>query len=59
MSKMNTFVADELANKVKQLNKALAIANSTIEVLEEENNRLVELLELISNNKDVTLVTVM
>lgn len=59
MSKMNTFVADELANKVKQLNNALAIANSTIEVLEEENNRLVELLELISNNKDVTLVTVM
>ena len=41
---MKNYVADELANKVYHLTKALNQAESIIKVLEEENNSLKETL---------------
>lgn len=50
---MNKFIADELANKVYHLNKALTQAQSIIEILEKENKCLVDALNsLASENKE-------
>jgi hypothetical protein len=42
--KMNQYIADELANKVFHLNKALNQAQSIIDKLDEENKLLKETL---------------
>jgi hypothetical protein len=47
---MKNYVADELANKVYHLTKALNTAESIIKVLEKENNSLKELLVSMSDN---------
>lgn len=54
---MNSYIADELANKVKQLSLALSQAQTIISSLEKENNRLRDvLIDLASeNNKDLVL----
>ena len=54
---MNSYVADELIYKVKQLSIALAQAESIISSLEIENNRLKDvLMDLAStDNKDLVL----
>jgi hypothetical protein len=54
---MNSYVADELANKVKHLQFALAQAQSIISTLESENHRLQDaLINLASeNNTDLVL----
>lgn len=54
---MNSYIADELANKVKYLNNALSQAQNIISALEVENNRLRDvLINLTSeNNKDLVL----
>ena len=50
---MNKFIADELANKVYHLNRALTQAKSIIETLEKENKSLVDALNnLASKNKE-------
>jgi hypothetical protein len=50
---MKNYVADELANKVYHLTKALNQAESIIKVLEEENNSLKETLSSIYNTEQV------
>jgi hypothetical protein len=54
---LNSYVADELLNKVKHLHKALVEAESIICSLETENKRLQDaLISLASeNNKDLVL----
>jgi hypothetical protein len=54
---MNSYVADELANKVKHLQFALTQAQSIINTLESENHRLKDaLINLASeNNTDLVL----
>lgn len=55
---LNYYVADELANKVKHLQKALSQAEKIISVLEQENNRLHDVLISLAsenNNKDLVL----
>jgi len=54
---MNSYVADELANKVKHLQFALTQAENIINTLEIENHRLKDvLINLASeNNKDLVL----
>jgi hypothetical protein len=54
---LNSYVADELLNKVKHLHKALVEAESIIYSLETENKRLQDaLMSLASeNNKDLVL----
>jgi len=54
---MNTYVADELANKVKYLHKALKEAQDIISTLEAENQRLHDVLIGLAseNNKDLVL----
>lgn len=54
---MNTYVADELANKVKYLHKALKEAQDIISTLEAENQRLHDVLISLAseNNKDLVL----
>lgn len=56
-NQMNSYVADELAYKVKHLHKALAQAEQIINTLENENNRLKDvLINLASeNNEDLVL----
>jgi cell shape-determining protein MreC len=48
---MNYYVADELANKVWQLHKALNQAEKIVSVLEEENQKLKNLLFLNDNTE--------
>jgi DNA-directed RNA polymerase subunit F len=50
---MKNYVADELANKVYHLTKALNQAESIIKVLEEENNSLKQTLSSIYNTERV------
>jgi DNA-directed RNA polymerase subunit F len=50
---MKNYVADELANKVYHLTKALNQAESIIKVLEEENNSLKQTLSSIYNTEQV------
>jgi DNA integrity scanning protein DisA with diadenylate cyclase activity len=53
MANMNSFVADELAYKVKTLHIALNQANNIIETLKIENQRLTDvLINLTSLNKE-------
>lgn len=54
---MNSYVADELAVKVKYLQAALSQAESIINTLEAENHRLKDvLINLASeNNEDLVL----
>lgn len=48
---MNSYISDELANKVKYLHKALCQAKNIIDTLEKENNRLHDvLISLASEN---------
>jgi cell division protein FtsB len=57
MNKMNNYIGDELANKVRVLSQALARAEKIIATLEEENDNLKDvLMDLASeNNKDLVL----
>ena len=54
---MNSYVADELAVKVKYLQKALNQAQYIINSLENENNRLKDVLISLTSeeNKDLVL----
>ncbi|NDG30444.1 hypothetical protein EB118_10280 [bacterium] len=54
---MNSYVADELAVKVKYLQKALSQAQYIINSLENENNRLKDVLISLTSeeNKDLVL----
>lgn len=54
---MNSYVADELAVKVKYLQKALNQAQDIINSLENENNRLKDVLISLTSeeNKDLVL----
>jgi hypothetical protein len=54
---LNSYVADELANKVKHLHRALAEAENIISALEIENQRLQDVLIGLAseNNKDLVL----
>ena len=54
---MNSYVADELTNKVKYLQAALNQAQNIIDTLEAENHRLKDvLINLASeNNEDLVL----
>lgn len=51
MKSMNSFIGDELAVKVKYLSMALNRANKIIEQLEEENQRLNNLLVELSSEE--------
>ena len=55
---MNNFVADELANKVFVLHKALNQAEHIISVLEEENKTLRNALDNLAflNNEDYSSI---
>ena len=57
MNKMNNYIGDELANKVRVLSQALARAEKIIATLEEENDNLKDvLMDLTSeNNKGLVL----
>lgn len=57
MNKMNSFVADELANKVRVLSQALSKAEQIIATLEEENDSLKDVLMGLAseNNRDLVL----
>ena len=54
---MNSYIADELANKVKHLQAALSQAQHIIMALETENDRLRDVLIGLAseNNKDLVL----
>jgi hypothetical protein len=54
---MNSYVADELANKVKHFHRALVEAENIISALEKENQRLQDVLISLAleNNKDLVL----
>lgn len=53
MIKMNTFIAEELANKVYHLSKALKQAEAIIEALEKQNKELADVFNnLASVNKE-------
>lgn len=53
MKSLNSYVGDELANKVKILTKALEQANMVIDKLEVENTNLLDALNnLASLNKE-------
>jgi hypothetical protein len=52
-NKINSFIGDELANKVKVLSVALNTAQKIVSVLEEENRNLKDVLNnLTSLNKE-------
>lgn len=53
----NSYIADELANKVKHLHNALLEAENIISTLETENQRLQDVLIGLAseNNKDLVL----
>jgi len=57
MNKMNNYIGDELANKVRVLSQALVRAEKIIATLEEENDNLKDvLMDLTSeNNKGLVL----
>lgn len=58
MTSIHTFIADELAHKVKHLHIALEQANTIISVLEEENIRLKDAVTSLAslNNNDLNNV---
>lgn len=49
---MNSYVADELSNKVYYLHKALNQAQHIISILETENQNLKKILEEIQKDKN-------
>ncbi len=53
---MNSYVADELANKVKHLQFALTQAESIINTLEIENHRLKDVLINLASENNTDLV---
>lgn len=53
---MNSYVADELANKVKYLQSALSQAESIINTLEIENHRLKDVLINLTSENNTDLV---
>ena len=53
---MNSYVADELANKVKHLQTALNQAQSIINTLETENHRLQDVLINLTSENNTDLV---
>lgn len=53
---MNSYVADELANKVKYLQSALSQAESIINTLEIENHRLKDVLINLASENNTDLV---
>ena len=53
---MNSYVADELANKVKHLQFALTQAQSIINTLESENHRLKDVLINLTSENNTDLV---
>lgn len=53
---MNSYVADELANKVKHLQFALSQANKIISTLESENERLKDVLIGLASENNESLV---
>lgn len=53
---MNSYVADELANKVKHLQFALTQAESIINTLEIENHRLKDVLINLASENNADLV---
>jgi hypothetical protein len=53
---MNSYVADELANKVKHLQFALTQAQSIINILESENHRLKDVLINLASENNTDLV---
>lgn len=56
---MNSYVADELANKNYYLTKALTEANDIIKTLEIENNRLRDVLTNLASYKHEDLNSVL
>jgi hypothetical protein len=53
---MNSYVADELANKVKHLQFALTQAQGIINTLESENHRLQDVLINLASENNTDLV---
>lgn len=53
---MNTYIADELAFKVKHLQFALSQANKIISTLESENQRLKDVLIGLASENNESLV---
>lgn len=53
---MNSYVADELANKVKYLQSALSQAENIINTLEIENHRLKDVLINLASENNTDLV---
>lgn len=53
MSQMNTYVADELQNKVKHLHTAITQAQDIISVLEQENKRIKALFGIIIGDESL------
>jgi hypothetical protein len=53
---MNSYVADELANKVKHLQFALTQAQNIINILEIENHRLKDVLINLASENNTDLV---
>lgn len=53
---MNSYVADELANKVKYLQSALTQAENIINTLEVENHRLKDVLINLASENNTDLV---
>ena len=49
---MKNYVADELANKVYHLTKALSQVESIMKILEDENNALKSIIAKISEDHD-------
>jgi hypothetical protein len=50
---MNSYVSDELANKVQHLHSALSQAQNIITTLEKENNRLYDVLVGLTSNEQL------
>lgn len=53
MSEMNTYVADELQNKVKHLHIAITQAQNIISTLEAENKRIKALFGMIVGDDSI------
>jgi ABC-type transporter Mla subunit MlaD len=52
---MNTYVADELAHKVRILSQALDQTNKIVATLEQENNRLKDILTNLMSINSIDL----
>lgn len=54
MRKANTFVADELENKVNNLHKAVIQSEKIISMLEQENERLTKIINRITEENQTS-----